>query len=60
MSQFQVGQRVRYKDMNLWDHVGRITAIGRTPRGGDCTVEWARLPGISCEECLCNLEVVPE
>ena len=54
----KVGDKVRYKDINLWDYRGVVTGVGRTERGGDCTVRWNRHPMIDAEECQFNLEVV--
>jgi hypothetical protein len=53
--QRRIGDSVTYRDSNLRDYVGTLEALGRTPRGGDCWVQWHRpLPGRS-EECLANL-----
>jgi hypothetical protein len=53
--QIRIGDSVTYRAMSLRNYVGTLEALGRTPRGGDCWVQWNRpLPGRS-EECLMNL-----
>lgn len=53
----QVGDKVTYRDINLYRHIGTIISIEHTPRGGDCYVQWQGNNSKS-EECLANLKKV--
>jgi hypothetical protein len=58
MGAIVVGSQVRYRDANL-PGIGVVVSVGRTPRGGDCVVEWLRF-AVKSEECFSNLTVVEE
>ena len=54
-----IGDHVRYNDINLMNYHGILRTLGRTPRGGDCTVEWYnpnQVTGEACLSDLCKLE----
>ena len=54
----QIGEAVTYKDINLFWYRGILKTIGRTPKGGDCTVEWYYPLQVISEECLFNIQPV--
>jgi hypothetical protein len=51
-----VGDRVGYACVpSLMQYKGMVRALGPTPRGGDCTVEWLTPNHVTSEECLSTL-----
>ena len=46
---------VTYRDINLQRYRGILRAIGHTPHGGNCTVQWTVPLPVAGEECMDNL-----
>ena len=49
----QVGDKVRYRDVNLRFYIGIVVKMGNMPHGGNCVVHWSN--GVTSEECRFNL-----
>jgi hypothetical protein len=49
-----IGDRVTYRDINLWQQSGTLISLGKGKHGGDCVVKWDST-GNASEECTFNL-----